>query len=220
MFLITLFSANSIYSYAYDYTTPLFVMDGDIDKAISRNDEVVDIYAILNEAEYGAEALYENMMIYENIAMESSGPGGLSKTSTAAAITKVNEYRNLILNDYPETSIAELLREELHHEFPEPISTVMPTEYALHACYPNPFNPLTNIVFDLPEESKVSLVIYDLAGHKVWEKPNNGKVMSAGQYTFQWDGTNRDNVQVASGVYFIRLITPKYNHTRKVIFLK
>lgn len=96
----------------------------------------------------------------------------------------------------------------------------MPVCFKLFQNYPNPFNPLTNIVFDLPEESQVSLVIYDLAGRPVWEMPNNNSVMSSGKYTVQWNGTNMGNVQVATGIYFIRFITPKYNQTQKVIFMK
>lgn len=205
---------------AYDYTTPLLVMKGDIDLAISRNDEVVNSYDRLNEPENAAESLYENMMIYENMAMESSGSGGIPKLNTAGSASKMFDYKNRIINDYPETSTAELLREEYHHELPEPISTIIPTEYELHACYPNPFNPVTNIVFYLPEESRVLLVIYDIMGRTVWEKPNNNSMMSPGQYTVQWNGTNMGNVQVATGIYFIRFMTPQYNQTRKVIIMK
>jgi|GEM_PF-3439049 len=205
---------------AYDYTTPLLVMKGDIDMAISRNDEVVNSYDRLNEPEYAAEALYENMIIYENMAMESSGSGRVPKLHAADASSKMSDYISRILSKYPETSTAELLREEYHHELPEPISTIIPTKYELHACYPNPFNPLTNIVFEIPEETKVSLVIYDLAGRTVWEKPNNDEIMSSGQYSYQWDGRNVNNVQVATGIYFIRLKTPRHIQTRKVVFIK
>ena len=41
---------------------------------------------------------------------------------------------------------------------------MLPAEFALHAAYPNPFNPSTTISFDLPETGKVSLNVYDLKG--------------------------------------------------------
>jgi hypothetical protein len=42
-------------------------------------------------------------------------------------------------------------------------ANILPTEFALHQNYPNPFNPATKISFDLPQDSKVNLVVYDLA---------------------------------------------------------
>jgi hypothetical protein len=76
-------------------------------------------------------------------------------------------------------------------------SNSLPTRYALHEGYPNPFNPSTQITFDLPEPSHVSLVIYDVLGRKVAELENGMK--EAGYHSATWNGS-----AVASGVYFAR----------------
>jgi hypothetical protein len=72
-----------------------------------------------------------------------------------------------------------------------------PTSYALHAAYPNPFNPSTQIKFDLPEDSHVSLSVFDVLGRKVAQVVSDNYV--AGYHSVSWDAS-----AVASGVYFAR----------------
>ena len=97
---------------------------------------------------------------------------------------------------------------------------ILPDEFKLHQNYPNPFNPVTNIRFDLPKESKISLIAYDIMGNKVWEYENNGQLINAGKYEIQWNGKTTDNKQLASGVYLIQLRTAKFVDVRKVVLLK
>ncbi len=82
-------------------------------------------------------------------------------------------------------------------------SEVIPTNYALRQNYPNPFNPETMIVFDLPEEAKVTLEVYNLMGQSVKTLVNDKKV--AGRYQIMWDGSDEKGVAVASGVYFYQI---------------
>ncbi|MBI5470860.1 MAG: T9SS type A sorting domain-containing protein, partial [Ignavibacteriae bacterium] len=72
-----------------------------------------------------------------------------------------------------------------------------PTQFALHPNYPNPFNPTTQIKFDLPEASHITLAVYDVLGRKVAELVN-GQVVE-GYHTATWNAGS-----VASGVYFAR----------------
>ncbi|MDL1894357.1 T9SS type A sorting domain-containing protein, partial [Sphingobacteriales bacterium CHB3] len=72
-----------------------------------------------------------------------------------------------------------------------------PTEFVLHANYPNPFNPSTTIKFDLPEASHVSLVVFDVLGRKVTGIANGQ--FDAGYRSVVWQAGN-----LASGVYFVR----------------
>jgi hypothetical protein len=72
-----------------------------------------------------------------------------------------------------------------------------PTSFALHNARPNPFNPSAQINFDLPEPSRVSLVIYDVLGRKVAELVDGLK--EAGYHSAVWNAN-----EVASGVYFAR----------------
>jgi hypothetical protein len=81
---------------------------------------------------------------------------------------------------------------------------LLPAEYALRANYPNPFNPSTTIKFDLPENSNVSLVVYDVLGRKVAELENGTK--EAGYHSAVWSGDG-----LSSGVYFARFTATDAN---------
>jgi hypothetical protein len=85
----------------------------------------------------------------------------------------------------------------------------VPSVFAVHEGYPNPFNPSTTIKYDLPEPSHVSLVIYDVLGRKVVELVNS--VKEAGYHSATWNAGN-----VASGVYFARFTATDANGSVKL----
>ena len=91
---------------------------------------------------------------------------------------------------------------------------VLPAEFALHAAYPNPFNPSTTISFDLPETGTVSLNVYDLKGAMVGTLLNESKV--AGTYQYRWT----PNSELASGMYLFELKTKNKTRHQKITFIK
>jgi len=96
--------------------------------------------------------------------------------------------------------------------------TTLPTAFELSQNYPNPFNPSTNISFALPEQTDVSLEVFNILGKKVRLLINES--FAAGQHTVVWDGRNDNGVEVASGVYFYRMQTETTFQTKKMLFLK
>ena len=98
------------------------------------------------------------------------------------------------------------------------VNRAIPTAFALHPNYPNPFNPTTNIAFALPVDSKVSLKIYNVAGQLVRTVVN--QTMPAGNHTVTWDGTNSSGDKVASGIYFYRLNADSFSKTMKMVMTK
>ncbi len=84
--------------------------------------------------------------------------------------------------------------------------------------YPNPFNPETKIVFDLPESGKVKLEIYNIKGQKV--KTLLDCYMSPGRSEMLWNSKDDNGKRVSSGVYFYRLQTPTIILTKKMMLLK
>jgi len=96
--------------------------------------------------------------------------------------------------------------------------SVVPTVFALHQNYPNPFNPVTEIQFDVPQESQVQLTIYNIMGQEVTTL--NNSTLQAGFHSIRWDGTNGLGEQVSTGVYFYRLSSPAFTSTKKMIMVK
>ncbi|MFH0952599.1 MAG: peptidoglycan DD-metalloendopeptidase family protein [Patescibacteria group bacterium] len=84
--------------------------------------------------------------------------------------------------------------------------------------YPNPFNPETSIGLSLDAEQRIQLEVYDVQGKRVLTLANG--ILPAGEHMFKWDGKDGSGNQVASGIYFARLITRSSNHTRKMVLLK
>jgi uncharacterized repeat protein (TIGR03806 family) len=85
--------------------------------------------------------------------------------------------------------------------------------FALSKAYPNPFNAVTTIEYQLPVSADVRLVIYDIQGREV-QTLLKGK-QAAGNYRIQW---NAD--QQSSGVYFYKLQTENFVQTRKMVLVK
>jgi hypothetical protein len=99
----------------------------------------------------------------------------------------------------------------------------LPTDTQLLQNYPNPFNPETWIPFDLSEEAKVTIDIYDGVGDLV-RRLSIGQI-SAGAYRDReraayWDGKNESGEQIASGVYFYQIRTGNYREMRQMVILK
>ena len=94
----------------------------------------------------------------------------------------------------------------------------IPTEFALHENYPNPFNPTTTLRFDLPEVSDVTVTIFNMLGQKV--RTFNYQNTSAGYHSVKWNATNDYGDPVGAGVYLYQLQTKDFVKTRKMVLLK
>ena len=89
----------------------------------------------------------------------------------------------------------------------------LPTAYLLEQNYPNPFNATTSIELQLPRESHVNLIIYDIQGREV-ETLCTGD-LAAGIHHIRWDASG-----YPSGIYIYRLQADNYTQTKKMILLK
>jgi len=94
-----------------------------------------------------------------------------------------------------------------------PKSEGMLQEYKLSQNYPNPFNPSTTIEYNIPEQSMVTVTIYDVVGREI-EQIYSGE-QAAGTYSVQWNAAN-----YASGIYFYKLAANNFVQVKKMLLLK
>jgi hypothetical protein len=95
---------------------------------------------------------------------------------------------------------------------------ILPKQYALAQNVPNPFNPSTEISFELPKACDLRLDIYNILGQNV-RTLVDGR-MSAGRHSVTFDGRGDDKTILASGVYFYRLVTEEFTQSRKMTLMK
>ena len=104
-----------------------------------------------------------------------------------------------------------------------PKTIIIPGETSLHQNYPNPFNPVTNIIYDVGfnegPRQRVKIIVYNLLGQHVRTLVNEHK--DIGRYTVRWDGRDKNNVSVSSGLYFIRMVNNMGRiHTKKMMLVR
>jgi flagellar hook assembly protein FlgD len=89
--------------------------------------------------------------------------------------------------------------------------------------YPNPFNPSTTIKYQMPEAGRVSITVYNMLGQMVKQLVDTER--EAGYHTIVWNGTDRNNAMVSSGVYLYKITAQSngknaFTSTKKMLFLK
>jgi hypothetical protein len=84
--------------------------------------------------------------------------------------------------------------------------------------HPNPFNPRTAIVFDLPRAGAVHLSVYDVSGHRV-RTLLRGAPIAAGRHELAWDGRHDGGRRLAGGVYYCRLVSGADRATLRLVLV-
>ncbi len=102
------------------------------------------------------------------------------------------------------------------HESAETI--VPPATFILHQAYPNPFNPSTNISYQLRADGIVKLAVTDVNGRIVKSLVSARQI--SGLYSYEWQGKNNSGQSVAAGLYFYRLSVDDVSQTRKMLLIK
>jgi hypothetical protein len=85
--------------------------------------------------------------------------------------------------------------------------------FELKNCYPNPFNPTTNISYTIGKRSFVSIKVFDITGREIASLVNEQK--NAGTFTASWDAAH-----LASGIYFCRMQAKEFSAVTKMVLMK
>jgi hypothetical protein len=171
----------------------------------------------------------------ESKTLQFNGSSGFTTNIRCISITSQNESNDPSIDQYIngdgdltyDTSLVDFstsLDQEIVipaysvvlFEETEPLAITAPTipgDYNLHSVYPNPFNPVTTISYEVPNTSQVTIKVYDISGRETAQLVNSE--MAQGYHTVDWNATNH-----ASGAYFVKMVAGSFIQTRKMILLK
>ncbi|HVO76735.1 MAG TPA: right-handed parallel beta-helix repeat-containing protein [Candidatus Bathyarchaeia archaeon] len=95
----------------------------------------------------------------------------------------------------------------------------VPKASALMQNFPNPFNPVTTLTFDVAQPGSVTIQVFDVSGRLV-ATLLNGERLGIGRHHVDWNGINANGSLVPSGIYFYRMKTAGFEATRKMILVR
>lgn len=159
---------------------------------------------------WGAEdVLYSSRPNFERVFAVSDSKGGVILIWSERSIPPNRGILCQRINRYGQLGGLSTKVNNSHH--------LKPYNFLLHQNYPNPFNERTIIRYQLNQVTAqlTNLIIYDIRGKEV--KTLIKKNQSAGKYHVTWDGKDNYENEVASGIYFYRIISGSFSQTRKLI---
>ncbi len=112
-------------------------------------------------------------------------------------------------NVYGDTSTTDIQYESID---------ILPDHPLLFQNYPNPFNPTTAIRFIIPERSKLKIKVYNSIGEEIITLLDQS--LERGEHTMVWNGRDKSNFSVPSGIYFISMEAGSFHQTIKSVIIK
>ena len=192
-----------ILSLEIDSSGNFVTRDGEVAFGYDNTDLPNHISYDLLDNETGIEFnLYDSYEL--DLLTESKGSIDLSSIGPVGPYPVIGEPRYTLLIHY-----GVLNEDENEH---------LPSSFELHQNFPNPFNPITKINYDIPILSDVKIIVHDIMGHEVVILFDG--IKPAGYYTMIWNGKNSLGQMVPSGMYFYSIRSKVYNHSKKMIFIK
>ncbi|MBN1781138.1 T9SS type A sorting domain-containing protein [bacterium] len=155
------------------------------------NELTVDETGITDTLFMAAGLETDQTLFWRVCAENASGTGAFSETRQFSTIVTVNVEKN---------------------------DPALPERFALHPAYPNPFNPVTSVTFDLPEDAEVTLWIINSRGQCIRDLVSGSR--KAGTHVIQWDARDNRGIAVTSGMYFCVLKTDRLSMTRKMLLMR
>jgi hypothetical protein len=162
-----------------------------------------------------------------------STDGGNNFTTTLAGNTANDGSESIVLPNL-QTTTARIKIEPVGHIYfdinnfnftiqqttavDDPVAMAGAGTPVLHECRPNPFNPATAIVFELPAAGEATLHVYDLSGRLVTTLVAGP--LAAGRHEVAWNGTDARGAPVASGIYLCELRAAGVSRTQRMTLLK
>jgi hypothetical protein len=128
-------------------------------------------------------------------------------------------YDTLVTNlDVSGDSLHNFYMNERENQLSVNSNVEVPNQLILHHNYPNPFNPVTTLRYELPEDALVNITIYDMMGRIVSNLVSSQE--NAGYKSIQWNATNNIGQPVSAGLYLYTIEAGKFRQTKKMVLLK
>ncbi|MBN1300342.1 MAG: S8 family serine peptidase [Melioribacteraceae bacterium] len=167
----------------------------------------------------GTDTLIDNLMSYDNDLKYNY----VLNSYTTGMHLKFNfEYKDLSGNEYsvPHGMKYTYIYGESTIDISDENEIIeIPENYKLEQNFPNPFNPFTTIYFELPQKSRVKIIVYDVLGQYVATLVD--EVRRAGYYhDVKWYGRDAEGKTVSSGAYIYQMISDSYISAKKMIYIK
>ena len=183
--------ANSGYNLMYNQVTGNITIASYAMMNLTNIEEFIELEFSILESEMESGEIQITNFIFNEMISESG-------------FELLDDFGNSIMTDHVIINIVNLDIE----------NNVLPQSYKLYQNKPNPFNPVTEISFDLPKATYVTIEIYDITGDKVIQLVKNMTYI-AGHHKIKWDASNNPG-----GIYFYRIITDDFQKTNKMILIK
>lgn len=189
---------------------------------------IVDMWAYSGVLDSNGN-VHEDAEIYNVMVHGQAGNGGKSaflafdpialNTSPSYHWVGASSYWNMSHpNCPPNANPLVSVYEELQSIVSIENESELPKTFLLKDNYPNPFNPITHIHYELHKNTAVKINIYDVLGREV--KTLLDAQQTPGEKTIQWNGTNDLGQPVSAGVYIYKVEAGDFVQTRKMVFLK
>src|SRR5690606_38251441 len=160
---------------------------------------------IIQQNPNSEEAFYADIAILTTSLLTDTGSTQLGKLANGKYMVKGS-------SDYM-SKLSALMKKHFGVEDKNSKEIFIPSEYSLFQNFPNPFNPVTRIRYDIPKAENVELKIYDILGREVANLVNETK--PAGRYEVEFNASD-----LASGIYIYRIETPDFTKSQKIILVR
>jgi len=166
-----------------------------------------------------------NLDLYLKTSSDQTIDSDTGTLDNVAQVESDGSYQNakvvveaLSVDGVPSEPFALALPNNSFSLVPKRVAQRIPSRFLLAQNHPNPFNPTTTLRFELPHATKVNLVIYNTLGQVVRTLVDEQR--ARGAYQVRWDGKDVDGLDVASGIYFVRMKAGDFVGVRKMVMLR
>ena len=183
----------------------------------------IDIPGYINYYGYTVPALYLNWLMINGAIIGNAYNVQDWDNAAMDTLEAIFPDYDVVLLYTPEVNVSGggihcITNDQPAETFVSITNDVLPMSFKLFHTYPNPFNPITTIRYDLLEHSYVNVTIYDMLGRGI--KTLINQTQDAGFKSIQWNATNDKGAPVSAGLYLYTIEAGQFRQTKKMVLLK